>query len=63
MEKRTVKVVVEISKQLHDMMLILDREGIKSIEEFLREGLPDRVDNEFERYLKRRKEYKRPMGE
>ena len=59
MVKKTVKVEVEISKQLHDMMLIMDREGIKSIEEFLREGLTDRVDNEFERYLKRREEYKR----
>lgn len=53
--ERTKKVEVEINKQLYDMMRILEKIGIKTIEEFLREGLAEKVDKEFEMYLELRR--------
>jgi predicted DNA-binding protein len=53
-EKHTKIVNVRVSEQIYQRMKILDEMGIKTISEFLREGLNDRVDEEFEKYLKRR---------
>ena len=57
-EKHTKIVNVRVSEQIYQRMKILDEMGIKTISEFLREGLSDRVDAEFEKYLKRREQEK-----
>ncbi|UCF07746.1 MAG: hypothetical protein JSW28_08920 [Thermoplasmata archaeon] len=57
-EKYTQIVNVRIWEQTHKKMKILDELGIKTISEFLREGLRDRVNEEFEKYLKDREQQK-----